>query len=460
MTSNSNLVKRLIWLYFWMLLLEGAFRKWFLPGLAAPLLLARDPVVIAIYLMAAVQGRFPRSGFLVWIGGLTIASLAVSLVGDGNLKVSVFGLHANFLHLPLIFVIAEYFDLEDVKKIGKWLLVMLVPMTLIAVMQFRGGPDARINVGAGGELGAQLYAASGRVRASGTFSFVTGFVSFLAICSSFLLYHFLQKRVYAKLLAAVALPALILSLGVSGSRSAILAVSIVMACAGFACIRRWDKFGGTAFVRALGICLVFLVLNQTRMFREGVEVERARFETGGGVKTGIVERYFGEFVSAFHTAANAPLLGVGLGMGTTAGAAIITKERQFLLGEGEWSRVLMELGPLMGTIYLLLRISLIATAFSAAYRALNRGHILPILLLGMSGLEMLTGQFGQSTALGFGVFSMGLTFASTRIPVPLPVTEGPQAPDLPQENQSGSRRRPGRSRYAEALHSPSSNTPQ
>jgi hypothetical protein len=455
MNPSGDNVKRLIWLYFWLLILEGALRKWMLPGLSSPLLLVRDPVAIAIYLLAAAHGRFPRSPFLPWIYGLACASFFASFAGEGNLKVSLFGLHANFLHLPLIFVVAEYFDLEEVKKMGKWLLVLLVPMAFIAVLQFRGGPDARINVGAGGEIGGQLFAATGRVRASGTFSFVTGLVSFLALSAAFLIYHFLEKKVYPRVLAWVALPALVLALGVCGSRSAVAAVSLVMAAACLVCLRSWEKFG-TVLVRGLSIYLVFLALNHSDIFRAGVEVQRSRFESAGGVKDGIVERYFGEFASALHAAKGAPLLGTGLGMGTSAGAAILTQERKFLLGEGEWSRVLLELGPILGSFFLLLRMALIGTGFFLGLRALGQGQILPLLLLAMSGLEMLTGQFGQSTSLGFAVLGMGLTLASTRVlGLPDPLAEasalsGSQTA-LPL-HRADSPRKPGRSRYAEALH--------
>ena len=45
--DNYNLpvienLKRLIWVYFILLVFEGALRKWFLPGLSTPLLIVRD----------------------------------------------------------------------------------------------------------------------------------------------------------------------------------------------------------------------------------------------------------------------------------------------------------------------------------------------------------------------------------------------------------------------------------
>ena len=35
-------IRRLIWLYFWLLLIEGALRKWVAPSLSNPLLIIRE----------------------------------------------------------------------------------------------------------------------------------------------------------------------------------------------------------------------------------------------------------------------------------------------------------------------------------------------------------------------------------------------------------------------------------
>ena len=44
-------IKRLIWLYFFLLIFEGTFRKWILPQFSDVLLVVRDPVVLAIYFL-------------------------------------------------------------------------------------------------------------------------------------------------------------------------------------------------------------------------------------------------------------------------------------------------------------------------------------------------------------------------------------------------------------------------
>ena len=43
-------IKKAIWFYIFLLIFEGALRKWVLPGMSNILLLAREPV--AIYILA------------------------------------------------------------------------------------------------------------------------------------------------------------------------------------------------------------------------------------------------------------------------------------------------------------------------------------------------------------------------------------------------------------------------
>jgi len=83
--SNTNRAKQLIWLYFWLLIIEGALRKWIVPSLSNPLLIIRDPVVILIYAVAASEGKFPRSAFIALILGLAFFSfLACFIVWTPN----------------------------------------------------------------------------------------------------------------------------------------------------------------------------------------------------------------------------------------------------------------------------------------------------------------------------------------------------------------------------------------
>jgi hypothetical protein len=68
----KSIIVKLIWLYVILLIVEGAFRKWWLPSLANPLLIVRDPVLIAIYILAFIQGVFPTNGWIMATVGFAV----------------------------------------------------------------------------------------------------------------------------------------------------------------------------------------------------------------------------------------------------------------------------------------------------------------------------------------------------------------------------------------------------
>jgi hypothetical protein len=73
-------IRRLLWLYLFLLIFEGAFRKWVVPEFSAPLLIVRDPVVIAIYLLALRARLFPFNSFVVLLGIIAILSWATGIL--------------------------------------------------------------------------------------------------------------------------------------------------------------------------------------------------------------------------------------------------------------------------------------------------------------------------------------------------------------------------------------------
>src|SRR6187402_939861 len=114
----------LIWSYFGLLLIEGALRKWVAPSLANPLLIIRDPVVIAIYALAFLRGIFPMNRFVIALAIVGALALCASLVGPhANFGVNLFGWRCNILHLPLIYVMGRVLDFDAVKRAGRWILV-------------------------------------------------------------------------------------------------------------------------------------------------------------------------------------------------------------------------------------------------------------------------------------------------------------------------------------------------
>ena len=147
-------VRQLIWLYLWLLLIEGALRKWLVPRYSNELLLVRDPVMLAIYFYAIRARVFPQNFWVtsLWIiGGLSFVGSALlsmfNLVSPlvptvPLLEVALYGMRTNFFHLPLIFIIPSVFDEEDVKRFGWWIIVLMIPVSLLMLAQFQASPDS------------------------------------------------------------------------------------------------------------------------------------------------------------------------------------------------------------------------------------------------------------------------------------------------------------------------------
>src|SRR4029077_5184804 len=98
---------------------------------------------------------------------------------------------------------------EDVRRFGWWTLILLIPMVVLMVAQFRAAPDALLNRTAGGE-GEMMTAARGKVRTGGPFSFVVGVMSFFALGTAYLIWGVLRPGVIKNWLLAGAAIALLI----------------------------------------------------------------------------------------------------------------------------------------------------------------------------------------------------------------------------------------------------------
>jgi hypothetical protein len=415
-------IRWLIWLYFALLLIEGALRKWVVPSLANPLLIIRDPVVVAIYALAIGRGIFPFNKFviaLLVIGGLCV--IAGVFAPYFNIGVNLFGWRCNILHLPLIFVMGRVLEFKDVRWFGRWVLILTIPMTALVVQQFRSAPDSWFNAGAGIDA-TQITLTGNKVRPSGTFSFVSGIIYFYALVTVFLIYGLVEKRTYPLWLTAMVGLCLPATLAVSGSRSTVAMAAIVAFAFVVALFLRPSLIGKAMKLIAIVITLVFLAgslaVFQT-VFNEGMESFTKRMQETENVEggfDGFVARFVGTFTKSFETMSDVPLLGYGLGVGTNVGSKLLTGQTDFVLAEDEWERVIAESGAFLGCAYLLVRVLLALQLAAMSARAARMGHFLPLLLVGACGVPIVSGQFGQSTTLGFTVFIGGLCLASMHLP--------------------------------------------
>ena len=177
--SETRHLKKCVWIYFYLLIFEGALRKWVFPGLSSPLLLVRDPLAIWMLIRFYRRGYMKPNLYIVLMWILTYFGFILAFfVGHGNIAVASYGARITIIHFPIIFIIGTVFDRNDVIKMGNALLWITIPMTILVAVQFFSPQTAWVNRTVGGGEGSGFSGAQGFYRVPGTFSFTNGLPMF------------------------------------------------------------------------------------------------------------------------------------------------------------------------------------------------------------------------------------------------------------------------------------------
>ncbi|VXB65704.1 hypothetical protein [Maribacter litoralis] len=416
--SAEKLIKIGIWTYLFLLLFEGALRKWFLPFLSGPLALIRDPLALLIILIALKNGLLRLNIYILSTVFITIIAFGTTfLVGHGNIGVSVYGVRILLIQFPLIFVIGNIFNKVDVLKVGKILIWISLPMTILMILQFYSPQSAWVNRGLGGDLeGAGFSGALGFFRPPGTFSFISGLTQFYGVVACFIMYFWFKQQNINRLLLILATLGLLAAIPFSISRTLLYQTIITVFFMLIAAFHK-SKYIPKIIFGFAGFVTLFIILINTGFLAKPMEVFISRFEGAteyeGGVSGTIVDRYLGGMVNAVTSTAENPFFGHGIGIGTNAGGKLLTGDKVMLIyAEDEWARLIGESGLLLGLIMIFIRIILSFQLTLTSYKMLRMGNMLPWLLLSFCLTLIPNGQWGQITTLGFATFSTGILIAS------------------------------------------------
>jgi len=429
------LLKKLFWLYFLLLIFEGALRKWVLPGLYAPLLLVRDPVAMLIIVEAYRKNKWPER-WSVLIGVLTCALVGLCVLqvtlGDNSWIAAVYGLRSYLLPFPVAFIMGENLDAEDLHKFGVATLWIMLPLVALEVAQYLAPQGSILNAGAykGAE---QIYYEGEHVRASGTFSFVSGPINYSPLAATFLFYGLANEKFAKKWLLMAAAAALVLSVPVIGSRTLVVELASVAVCAGIAAI-----FGVSQFIKAVKIVLpllaVYFLVSLLPVFSAASKSLQSRsvdaYSSEGGVRHAVEERTSGSIISAIiKTDFSGDPIGIGMGQGANAVAKVLTGKEQFVAGEGEFGRILVEMGPVPGIAFMLFRFLLALSILRYALARAYDRQPLALLLWPLIFLSVSLGVLEQPTEQGFMVIGLAFSLAALKLThAPLPGVQAPRRP--------------------------------
>jgi hypothetical protein len=424
-------VVALVTVFYLLLILEGALRKWLLTSYGQPLFFIRDPVVLAIYWLALRHGFFPRARALLWVG------LAFGFVGLLMIAVQAFGVAAHidkwpllaaygwrnyFLYIPLPFVIAGTLEQADLQRIARITFLLALPIAVLVLLQFQAPLDAPINVGFGASTAQQFHGLAvdmNHTRPMGTFTSDLGQKEFIVTAMAMLIALWIAAPAhrYLKLWQIVVVTcALLTCLAVSGSRGAMLACGIVAAAAvASAAVVREGGVSARAVMVPVAIALLAAVLYPI-VFPEGYSTFMSRWTQAHEAEAqifpgGVFGRAFYSLYDFFGFLSEAPLAGYGLGLAGNASLTLgVTIPGFSGWAESDWARHIVDLGPVLGIAFIVYRIALVAWLARICISGARRsGNQLPLLLFASCAVDLLYGEItGHGTVNGYTWLFTGL----------------------------------------------------
>ncbi len=426
--------KALIALWIFLLIFEGALRKWILPGLATPLLLVREPIAIILVLIGFQRGWLNSMYCVIMVVAAILSFIATFIFGHGVFTVALYGLRIYLLNFPLIFIMGHLLTRDDLLDIFRFFLYVSVPMSVLIGFQFYLPQEHWVNVGLGGEGSAGFSGAMGHFRPPGTFSFISGlscffgFVACCLMCYLMMNYSLIKEKKISTIWLVIMSVAMLYAIPTSISRGLFFGVIVTVIFVGFAAIR--ERRMGVKFFNVLFfVGLAIVVIVALGVGNESIEAFTARYESaasaeggGEGTRGVIMNRGLDGYFNFFGHNFDMPFFGYGMGLGTNAGA--------FLLGgniysfgfnaEGEFGRVFGESGILFGFTIILVRFTFsLSLLIKSYFLMVKRLDIVPWILCSVSFLGVFSSQWGIPTNLGFAILGGGLTLAAVNTSPPI-----------------------------------------
>lgn len=435
---------QLVFIIYWLLIFEGALRKWVVPQLNELIFFIRVPFVFIVYWLAFKHKLWPkpRQPLLISYGLAFAATVLIPLqfIAGGYstryLMLAGYGWFNYFLYIPLAFLIAEQFDREDLNRLIRhtlWIAILSAPLV---ILQFNSPSSAVVNLGSAEDETNQfknLGAALGYVRPTGFFTSTAGQKNLVASAAAIALAIWLlpaRARPVEQRLLVAGTSAVITMLAMSGSRGLFLSAGLILVSATVAGVLARRK---KIIVRA-GVWPAFLVVVVGSLwpvvFPDAYEVFMERWTGAWASESQIFE--YGIFSRAFHGfyafvqhMDDTPLLGYLIGMRGNAAAQlnwVRLPEAAYQWtgyggwGEDGWSRHIIELGPIVGFLFIFYRIGLVIWLARRVIKSTRQsGDPLAMLLFGSVGLMLLNGQItGHGTHNGYAWLFLGFCLAATK----------------------------------------------
>jgi hypothetical protein len=171
--------------------LEGALRKWVLPQASDMIYFLKDLVILIAYCKyyLSSEPKYPFRLNLFTITLLTFlvwGSVQVFTPSLGSPIIGLFGLRGYLFYVPMMWMLPSLFQSqEEIYKFLRVYLLLVIPVGILAIVQFASPIHSPINTFAGGiESNADV---AGSARVTATFPYIAGYAIFLMVSLAMLI---------------------------------------------------------------------------------------------------------------------------------------------------------------------------------------------------------------------------------------------------------------------------------
>lgn len=368
-----------------LLIFEGAIRKWIFPGAQDLAYFAKDVFLLGSYLgflrdRPRLHFRLPQLPTFYAILGLTAVFGLLQVFNPAlpNLLVGAFGFKAYFFYVPLLFVVPAAFQTDAaLYRFLKRYALIAIPVGLLAAYQFASPSSSFLNTYARTNEEAYIatFGSSTYVRVTATFSFITGYTSYL-LTTAILILGLLgagrwQLRGHLPLFGALVMT--LLGMLMTGSRAPVLMIVLLLPPYWWLAVIR-ERGGGVAFGR---LVLVLALVAGILVF-VGQDALNAFYGRALGMGD-VPSRLSSPLLSPYLLLPDVGLLGYGIGSSHQTAAVLAPSLLPYswlhgLLVEVESGRIMVELGPLGFLLVYFLRFYLTGFALSQVFALRTRFH--------------------------------------------------------------------------------------
>lgn len=385
-------IVKLIFIIYWLLIFEGALRKWAFPQHSNILFFIKDLFVLAVYWFSFTNGKWPKripifsyGMFLsILFAVLTLIQMSFSFL---NPLILVYGLRNYFLYLPLVFIIGENFTGNDLKRLIRQTLFIAIPIAVIVYLQVNLPVHSFINKSVDTEI---VYSETGAfggsiARTTGTFTFFHGHALFLGSIVAFILAVWVlpkKERPLKGLFLYIATIAVIAIFAMDITRLPIFLAGFTIIgtyISGLIIYRKKIRLR----VKLLPFALLFIaLLIFLNFFYSTYHIKVDRLKQSPEEIKYRIKGMFDSFTEVMHVS----VLGYGIGYTGRGAEYLGTNVPYRWAGEDEWRRIIAEVGPIFGLLYISYRAMLVIWLFGNAIKATRKSsNPLPIILISYIG---------------------------------------------------------------------------